>query len=185
LETLPRNIRETHRVPLGIYRGLRFGLILYPHFPPEVYLEGAATRQSMLSRDHQGPRAVLNALERLANAYGPECDRVLQDIGIAEAQLRDHQARLGEPITHDAYLSELTELRNALKASLSSIAPDTGTGPQLSANDLAERIKDLKARQIITAAPARVGQRRSSAEEPVTARIRRSWARRTHFEAAH
>src|SRR5437762_44389 len=85
LEALPRNVRETRRVPLGVHRGLRFGLVLHTHFPPDVYLEGAATRQSMLSREHQGPRAVLNAMERLANAYGSECDRVRQDLGIAEA----------------------------------------------------------------------------------------------------
>src|SRR6185437_99715 len=66
LDTLPRNAHETTRVPLGIYRGLRFGLVLHPQFPPDVYLEGAMTRQSGLSREHQGPRAVLNALERLA-----------------------------------------------------------------------------------------------------------------------
>jgi hypothetical protein len=45
----------------------------------------------MLSREHQGPRAVLNALERLATAYGSDCDRVRQDLGIAESQLRDYQ----------------------------------------------------------------------------------------------
>ena len=104
------NVRETTRVPLGIYRGLRFGMVLHPQFPPDVYLEGAITRQSTLSREHQGPRAVLNALERLASGYGSECDRVRQDLAIAESQLRDYQARLGKPFLHDAYLSELTEL---------------------------------------------------------------------------
>ena len=63
-----------------------------------------------LSREHQGPRAVLNALERLAGGYGSECDRVRQDLAIAESQLRDYQARLGKPFLHDAYLSELTSL---------------------------------------------------------------------------
>ncbi len=63
LDALPRNIHETRRVPLGIFRGLRFGLVLHPQFAPEVYLEGATVRQDRLSREHQGPRAVLNALE--------------------------------------------------------------------------------------------------------------------------
>ena len=67
LDFLPRNVRDPTRVPLGIYRGLGFGLVLHPQFPPDVYLGGAITRQSMLSRDPQGPRAVPNALERLAN----------------------------------------------------------------------------------------------------------------------
>ena len=41
LDALPKNVRETTRVPLGIYRGLRFGMVLHPQFPPDVYLEGA------------------------------------------------------------------------------------------------------------------------------------------------
>ncbi len=122
LDALPRNVRETTRVPLGVYRGLQFGLVLHPQFPPDVYLEGAITRQSGLSRDHQGPRAVLNNLERLANGYGSECVRVRQDLTIAESQLRDYQARLGKPFSHDAYLSELTSLRDQLKAGLSASA---------------------------------------------------------------
>lgn len=89
---MPPYVRETHRVPLGIYRGLRFGSVLHPQFAPEVYLEGAFTRQSLLSREHHGSHAVLNAAERLASAYGSECDRVRQKLAIAESQLRDYQA---------------------------------------------------------------------------------------------
>jgi N12 class adenine-specific DNA methylase len=173
LEALPRNVRETRRVPLGVYRGLRFGLVLHPHFPPDVFLEGAATRQSMLSRGHQGPRAVLNALERLANGYGSDRDRVLQDLGIAESQLRDYQARLGKPFPHEAYLSELTALRDLLKAGLSGANPQPATEPQLGVTQLADRIKTLKAAHTIEATPQRAGKRPCSAEEPVTARIRR------------
>jgi hypothetical protein len=173
LEALPRNVRETRRVPLGVYRGLRFGLVLHSHFPPDVYLEGTATRQSMLSREHQGPRAVLNALERLANGYGSDCDRVQQDLGIAESQLRDYQARLGKPFPHEGYLSELTTLRDLLKGCLSGANPEPGAEPQLGAAELADRIKALKAAHTIEATPQRVRQKHLSAEEPVTARIRR------------
>ena len=98
LDTMPKNVRDTTRVPLGVYRGLRFGMVLHPQFAPDVYLEGAITRQSMLSREHQGPRAVLNALERLAGAYGSDCAHVRQDLAIAESQLRDYQARLGTAV---------------------------------------------------------------------------------------
>ncbi len=160
-------------MPLGIYRSLRFGLILHPQFPPDVYLEGAMTRQSGLSREHQGPRAVLNALERLAGGYGPECLRVRQDIGIAESQLRDYQAQLGKPFTLDAYLSELTALRDQLRAGLSGAAyqSDKEEGPSVS--ELAEKIKALKAAHTIEATPQRIRQKHSTAEEPITARIRR------------
>jgi hypothetical protein len=173
LEALPRNVRDTRRVPLGVYRGLRFGLVLHPHFPPDVYVEGAATRQSMLSREHQGPRAVLNALERLANGYGSDCDRVRQDLSIAESQLRDYQARLGKPFVHDAYLSELTSLRDLLKAGLSGAPAEPGTEPRLGVAELAERIKALKAANTVETPAERVQKRHAAAEEPVTVRIRR------------
>ena len=173
LDGLPKNVRETTRIPVGIYRGLRFGIVLNPQFPPEVYVEGAITRQSMLSREHQGPRAVLNALERLAGAYGSECVRVRQDLAIAESQLRDYQARLGKPFLHDAYLAELTSLRDQLKAGLSGSTPEPGKELGSSVSELAERIKALKAAHSIEATPQRVRQKQSTAEEPVTARIRR------------
>jgi hypothetical protein len=173
LESLPRNVRETRRVALGTYRSLRFGLVLHPHFAPEVYLEGAAGCRSGFLREHQGPRAILNAVERLANAYGSECVRVRQDLGIAESQLRDYQARLGKPFLHDTYLSELTTLRDQLKAGLSGKIQEAGTEPQPSVSEVAERINVLKAGNTIEATPQRAGKRHSSAEEPVTARTRR------------
>src|ERR1019366_6961983 len=173
LDALPTNIREKTRVPLGTYRGLRFGIVLNPQWSPEVYLEGAMTQHDTLSRDHHGPRAVLNALDRLASAYGSECSRVRQDLSIAEAQLRDYQARLGKPFPHDAYLSELTALRDQLKAGLSGASrePDDKEGPSVS--EIAAQIKALKVAHNIEATPQRVRQKHSSAEEPITARIRR------------
>ena len=173
LDSAIRNVRETTRVPLGIYRGLQFGLMLHPQFPPDVYLEGAITRQSQLSREHQGPPAVLNALERMASGYGTECDRVRQELTIAESQLRDYQARLGVLFLHDAYLTELTELRDQLKAGLSGATPEPGDDSQSSVSELAEKIKALKAAHSIEATPQRIRQKQISAEEPVTARIRR------------
>ena len=140
---------------------------------PDLYLEGATTRQSMLSRDHHGPRAILNAAERLANAYLSECARVRQDLAIAEAQLRDYQARLGIPFFHESYLSQLTTLRDQLKLGLSGAAPEANNGSQPTAAEIANQIKALKAGQSIEATPERIGKRRGSAEEPVTARIRR------------
>ena len=180
LDALP-GVRDTTRVPLGTYRGLRFGLVLHPQFPPDVYLEGALTRQSGLSREHQGPRAVLNNLERLANGYGSECARVRQDLYIAESQLRDYQARLGKPFVYDAYLAELTELRDQLKAGLSASAAHQTVKEGLSTSELAEKIKALKAANTIEATPQRVRQKHSTAEEPITARIRR---RQEETEAA-
>jgi hypothetical protein len=173
LDSLPVGVRDTTRVPIGTYRGLRFGLVLHPQFPPDVYLEGAITRQSGLSRDHQGPRAVLNALERLATGYGSECVRVRQDLAIAESQLRDYRERLGKPFPHDKYLGELTDLRDQLKAGLSATAYQAQDQEGPRTDELADSIKALKAANTIEAAPQRARQKKIAAEEPVTARIRR------------
>jgi len=173
LDALPRNVRDTTRVPLGVYRGLRFGMVLHPQFPPDVYLEGAITRQSTLSREHQGPRAVLNALERLAGGYASECDRVRQDLSIAESQLRDYQARLGKPFAHEAYLSELTSLRDQLKAGLSATAHDASNENGPTVSELADSVKALKAANTIETTPQRVQSKQATAEEPITARIRK------------
>src|SRR5207253_3217745 len=126
----------------GTYRGMRFGIILHPQWRPEVFLERAVTRTDTLPREHQGPRAVLNALERIARGYGTETERTREDLGIAEAQLRDYQARLGASFSHDDYLNRLTTLRDQLKAGLSGVAPQEG---QPTVAELAEQIKALKA----------------------------------------
>jgi len=180
---LPMNVRDTTRIPIGTYRGLRIGVILHPQFLPEVYLEGSAIREGTLSREHQGPRAVMNALERLANAYGSECDRIRQELAITETQLHDYQARLGKPFILDTYLSELAGLRDQLKVGLSTPATNPAPGnnsepgkegpTRLTVAELSDRIKTIKTANNVESAPQRVRQKHSSAEEPVTARIRR------------
>ena len=59
---------ETRRVPLGRYRGLHFGLVQHPQGASEVYVEGSLRRSTPLARDGHGPRAILNAVERLINS---------------------------------------------------------------------------------------------------------------------
>jgi len=178
LDSLPANVGQMRRFPLGMCRGLRFGLILHPQFAPELYLEGAITRQDTLSRQHHGPRAILNALQRLGDSYGDSCDSVRKDLSIAESQLRDYQARHGQPFPHESYMTQLIGLRDQLKISLSATAPKPDTeqpdaDPLLKAFGLAEQIKALKSAHTIEATPERSAKRRTSAEEPVTARIRR------------
>ena len=170
LDALPEKLREATRFPVGRYRGLAFGLLRHASGAADVYLEGAVTRHSQLFRDHQGPRAVLNALDRLADSYRGQCDATRQELAIAEGQLRDYDARLGSAFGHDAYQAELTALRDQLKAGLSQATPEPGTTPVA---ELAERIASLKAAHTVEAAPERTVSRRIVAEEPVTARIRR------------
>jgi hypothetical protein len=172
LDALPEKVRESTRIPLGRYRGLEFGLVRHAGGAAEVFLEGRTIRHGLLSREHRGPRAVLNALDRLAGGYPGQCDQAAQDRAIAEGQLRDHQARLGQPFAHDAYLAELTDLRDRLKAGLSQAAPEPGAEP-VPVAVLAERIKALKGAHTIEGTPERTARRRVAAEEPVTARIRR------------
>jgi N12 class adenine-specific DNA methylase len=173
LDTLPKKVQETSHVPLGGYRGLRFGIVQNAQYPPEVYLEGATTRQATLSRDHQGPRAVLNALERLASSLGSECVRVGRNLAIAESQLRDYQASLGSPFGYESYLSELTDLRDQLKAALSATGHETGTDKKADTSELAARIKALMAASGVEAMPQRVHSKQASAEEPITIRVRK------------
>ena len=129
LDALPEKPRESRHYPLGRYRGLAFGIVLHPNGSAEAFLEGAVTRHGQLSRDSHGPRAVLNALDRLAGTYQGQCDATRQDLAIAEGQLRDYEARRGRPFAHDAYLAELTGLRDQLKAGLSQATPEPGTEP--------------------------------------------------------
>ena len=99
-------------------------------------------------------------------------------LAISLGQLRDYDARRGRPFAHDAYLAELTGLRDQLKAGQSqATSPATSAGQALPGTppvaELADRIKSLKAAHTIDAAPERTAPRRIAAEEPVTARIRR------------
>jgi hypothetical protein len=170
LNALPDTVQQIRRYPLGAYRGLTFGLELHPHTAPDAFLEGATTRHAALARD-AGPRAVLNALDRLVGGYEAQLATAQKDLGIAEGQLRDYQARLGKPFAHDAYLAELTHLRDELKALLSGSAPEPEHPP---AGEIAGRIQALKASHSVEAAPVRPGKRSTrAAEEPVTTRIRK------------
>jgi hypothetical protein len=174
LDALPERVRASTPIALGTYRGLAFGIVLHANGASEVYLEGAVTRHGMLSRDHRGPRAVLNALERLAGSYGDQLAAANRDLEIARNQLKDYQARLDVPFAHASYLEELTGLRDQLKAALSGAAPEPVAADGLPpAAELAERIKSLKSANTIEAATERPRQRTGSAAEAITTRIRR------------
>ena len=114
------------RLPFRCIPGTGFRDGVAPDFSPEMYLEGATIRQVSLSREHQGARAVLNALERLVGGYGAACDSVRQDLAIAEGQLRDYRTRLGAPFSNDSYLTELASLRDQLRTGLSGGAAERG-----------------------------------------------------------
>ena len=97
---------KTQRALPGTYHGLRFGMVLHPQYRPEVYVEGVITRQDSLG-ESRGPRAVLNSVERMTRGYEIECRRTQEDLGIAQGQLRDYEAKLGSAFSHADYLHKL------------------------------------------------------------------------------
>jgi hypothetical protein len=67
----------------------------------------------------------------------------------------------------------MTGLRDQLKAKLSASGQDADEGRGPTTADLAEQIKSLKAANTIEGMQSRTERKHSTAEEPITARIRR------------
>jgi hypothetical protein len=173
LKTLPALVPQTHTVPLGVCRALTFGLVLHPQGAPEVYAAGTLTRSTQLSRDFHGSRAILNAVERLIGNAQAEREKIARDLGIAQGQLRDYEARLGAGFAHTDYLNELTGLRNQLEAALSSTTQQVSDAPVWAVDEIVKRIKTLKAANTLEAAPVRTAPRpQATIEEAITTRIR-------------
>ena len=151
----PPSCHEPRTVPLGLYRGLRFGLDLHPHDAPRVSVEGATTRFGTLSREFHGARAVLNAVERIVQHYDAERDKTRQDLAIAQGQQRDYQARLGAEFAHEGYRCHLKELRDQLEKALSVTekTPENEALPPV--GELVGRIKALKEANTLESAPER------------------------------
>jgi hypothetical protein len=173
LQSLPALVYETRTVPLGQYCGLRFGLVQHPQGAPEVYVEGTLTRYTPLARDVHGPRALLNAVERLLSTAASERDKAIRDLTIAQGQLRDYETRLGAGFAYAAYLEELTGLRNQLEAALSGTAQEGAEASLPTVGALVERLKALKTAHTLDAAPPRSAPRSTATvEEAITTRIR-------------
>lgn len=165
LNALPEYVDHRRQFPLGKYRGLSFGIERHPGGAADVYLEGQSYRTAMLSKESQGPRAVMNALARIATSYEERIAETREDLALARNQLADYEARLGRPFQHARYAEELTGLRDRLKTALSGTPADG----EPTAAELAEQIKALKASHVIEAAPARVREKRPVKVEPVKA----------------
>ncbi|RUL84040.1 hypothetical protein TsocGM_21110 [Tautonia sociabilis] len=172
LEAIPELVPETRRHWLGRFRGLSFGYVVHRHSAPEVFLEGATVRHATLSRDAHGPRAVLNALDRLVATYELRREDLGRELAVAEGQLRDYEARLGARFTHEAYMTELSGLRDELRVALAVTTGDQNGSTAASSAELARRIRELRATHAVEAAPVRrEGSRVAAAERPVTTRI--------------
>jgi hypothetical protein len=154
LNSIPDHVENTRRYAIGKYHGLSFGIVRGVFGGADVYLEGQGYRTAQLSRHSQGPKAVTNALRRIADSYTEHCETAKKDLALAQSQLADYEERLGRTFRHLAYMEELTGLRDRLKTSLSG-TPAEG---EPSAAELAEQIKTLKASQQVEAAPVRPKQ---------------------------
>jgi hypothetical protein len=171
LESLTQDVGEVKQLPLGVYRGLRFGMVLHPRFPPDIYCEGMTRHRYQLARN-AGPRALLNALDRLVEDLPNETQRTKQDLQVAETQLHDYQMRIGSLFAHDTYLKELAQLRDQLRLALSNKASDQSKEPEEDPSAISARIKALKEKQAPAVGTERIVRRGSSSAEPVTHRIR-------------
>ncbi|HVX09894.1 MAG TPA: DEAD/DEAH box helicase family protein [Pirellulales bacterium] len=173
LRNLPEFVTAPRRVELGVCRGLHFGLTLRPQSGPELFLEGATVCRESMARDHHGPRAIMNAIERLIGSFEKRLADTKDDLSLAENQYRDYESRIGVVFAHEEYFSQLTELRNRLKGVLSGAQQNEGDEPLPKSHELAEQIKSLKAANTIEAPAQRSESRTLAAVEPVTTRIRR------------
>lgn len=169
IDQLPEKPSEPSQMPFGVYRGLRFGMVLHPNFPPDVYCEAQTRHRSQLGKN-TGPRAVLNALDRLIDGLADEVNRAQQDLHIAESQLRDYQDRVGSPFPHVHYLDQLSRLRDELRQALAGKCGEAGDQPD--AAEVAGRIKSLKAGKSLDLSASRLARSGPTAEVPVTQRIR-------------
>jgi hypothetical protein len=172
LDRLPDDPVRMKRLDVGTFRGLALAVERHPGGATDVRLSGATTRGVTLSRDTQGPRAVLNAATRLADGYGEACDRVRAEAEVCRKQLADHERRLGATFPHADRLGELVRLRDQLRQALSATSPgaahaaDDGSPPPPTTTDLSDRIKTL------LAAPRTEGEGAKTTRPP-------TWAERT------
>jgi hypothetical protein len=137
---------------------------------PDLYLEGAGTREAMLSREHHGPRAILNAVERLAGEYESVCARLQQDLTIAGGTVARLPGTPRRAVPPRSVPVGADALRDQLRVGLSASARTSGEAPSVA--ELAEKIKALKAAHSIEASPKRIGAQYASAEEAITTRVR-------------
>ena len=162
------------KVRLGEFQGLTFGITLHPYYPSDVFLEGATTCMASLTREHAGPRAVLNALIQLSTSYAVQFRHTVQELELSQQQLIDYQTRFEQKFEHDEYCAELTKLRDQLRLSLSGYTAEPDQPPQPPLHEIASAIKRLKDTQGSddnqkheTDKPVLI------AEEPIVSRLRR------------
>lgn len=169
LQALPQRLNERRTLPLGVFRGLRFGLVYHATGRREVYLEGKMTREEPLFRD-AGARAILNALTRLSESYEAQVATTRRELEIAQGQLRDYEPRVGRAFPYETYTAQLSQKCHELRRALSE--NQEGQRP---ATEIAQDIEHLKATSFVEPFSDDLkptAKRRERLERPVTARVR-------------
>ena len=173
LHALPALVYETHTVALGLVAACALAWCSIRRAPRRCTSRAPCRRSAPLARDVHGPRAILNAVERLIGSAEAERDKARRDLAIAQGQRRDYEARLGAAFAHAAYLEALTDLRNQLEAALSRTAQEGAEASLPTVGALVERIKALHAAHTLDAAPERSAPRpTATVAEAITTRIR-------------
>jgi hypothetical protein len=170
-------VPRTRRFGLGTFKGLEFAIDRHPGGATDVVLKGATERHWQLAKESQGPRAVMNALQRLVQSYSERVEHVQSDITIGQNQLRDFEARVAVPFTHTARLETLSTLRDQLQRSLS--APN-GTPQANEANAMTMAAVSAQLRELLSAkshpdasSPNRHWVGRTETHDAVRARVGR------------
>jgi hypothetical protein len=109
-------------------------------------------------------------VDRLIGSDNAERERTRRNLGLAQEQWRDYQARLGHDFAHGVYLEALTALRHQLEAALSE-TPSPDVPPT---DELVAQFTALRQAHTVEAMPERPsGRRDMSLEEAVTTRMLR------------
>jgi N12 class adenine-specific DNA methylase/SAM-dependent methyltransferase len=175
LERLPEDVSHTRRFTLGTFKGLEFAIERHPGGATDVVLLGQAERGWTLAKDSLGPRAVMNALQRLVPSYAERIERVEADIEIARTQLRDFESRASIPFVHAARLNQLTTLRDQLQLALAvpNGTPEANEASSAKSVELSSQIRGLLAAKDTDDPGRRRGwaARTDASRQPATERV--------------
>lgn len=145
LARIPERVSQAREFAIGKHRGVEFGIAVTAFGSRDVYLKGAGCRSESVSRDHAGPRAILNAVARIVNSFDSRMDETRRDLALAEQQLADYRERLGVEFANGDYIAELKDLRDALRNALSGEKPPKeGELEQPDVGELVARIENLR-----------------------------------------
>lgn len=148
LARVPEHVSQARQFRLGTYHGLEFGIQVTGYGARDVYLQGSGYRSESLA-SNAGPRAVLNAIGRLADTYAQRIDETRSNLALAEQQLSDYRERIGKSFDQEHYIHQLKELRDQLRSALSdNSAPKQEQPASPSVGEIVESINTLRSHNV-------------------------------------